>query len=160
MVRVDAGNSFLRRLAMKIGACLEQKASSLRKKLLYDFFQSMQEAGDKVDLNSPEALLELLVTGRHKELTFTHEMVRELIKDCETIKGKQTGYPHLCGVTFPCGKNDNQGAFLDKARAHAKGGNEPVSVGFSNAKAGFIIALVEDFDSRKISGEKVSKASD
>lgn len=67
---------------------------------------------------------------------------------------------HLCGVTFPCGKHDDPAVFLDKARAHAKGGKDPVSAGYSASKAKFIVALVEDFASGKISGEKIAKASD
>ena len=160
MVSVDAGNAFLRRLAMKIGVCLELKASSRRNKLLNDLLQSMKAAGRMNDLKGPDDLLQLLLDGKHKLVTFTHPMLRELIKDCKIIKGKQSGYPHVCGVTYPCGKNDDHSAFLEKARAHAKGGDEPVSAGFSNAKAGFIISLVEDFENGKISGEKIAKASD
>ena len=160
MVSVDAGNAFLRRLAMKIGACLEQKSSSVRNRLLNNFLQSIQEGGNKSDLNGPEELLGLLLDGKHGELTFTHLMVRELVNNCEIIKGKQTGYPHLCGVTFPCGKNDDHSAFLEKARAQARGSGDPVSAGFSNGKASFIISLVEDFESSKVSGEKIAKASD
>merc|ERR1712070_873642 len=79
---------------------------------------------------------------------------------CETIKGKKTGYPHLCGVTFPCGKNDDHSVFLDMARVQARGGNEPVSAGYSKAKADFIISLVNDVETGKISGEKIAKSSD
>ena len=68
--------------------------------------------------------------------------------------------PHLCGVTYPCGKNDDHSIFLEKARAHARGGSEPVSTGYSASKAGFIVSLVSDFKTGKISGEKIAKASD
>ena len=159
MVSVDAGNSFLRRLAMKIGVCIERKPPSVRNRLLNQFLMSIKEGGDSVDLNSPKQLLELLLLGQHKEFTFTHLMVRELIKECEMIKGKRSGYPHLCGVTFPCGKNDDHSVFLEKARAHVRGG-DPVSTGYSAGKAGFLVALVEDFESGKVSGEKIAKASD
>ena len=50
--------------------------------------------------------------------------------------------------------------FLAKARAHANGGTEPVSAGFSAPKASFIVSLVDDFKKGKISGEKIAKASD
>lgn len=160
MVSVDAGNAFLRRLAMKIGVCLEQKAPVTRNKMLSSFFKSITEAGDIIELDGPECLLKLLLQGRHTELTFTHTMLRELVNACEFIKGKRTGYPHICGVTFPCGKNDDHSEFLQKARAHADGGSEPVSAGFSNSKASFLVSLVDDFESGKISGAKIAKASD
>ena len=67
---------------------------------------------------------------------------------------------HLCGVTFPCGKNDDPAVFLGKARDQAKGGKTPVSAGYSKDKATFIISLVKDFKSGKISGEKIARASD
>ena len=159
MVSVDAGNAFLRRLAMKVGVCIEQKSEAVQNRLLNEFLQSIQEGGNKSNLASPEHLLELLLGGKHGEISFTHPMVNELIKDCEIIKGKRTGYPHLCGITFPCGKNDDHSIFVEKARAHAKGSGDPVSAGFSNGKASFIISLVEDFARGKISGEKISKVS-
>lgn len=159
MISVDAGNAFLRRLAMKLGVCIEQKSKSVRDRLLNDFLHSIQEGGNKSNLTSPEHLLQLLLDGKHGELSFTHPMVNELVKDCEIIKGKRTGYPHLCGVTFPCGKNDDHSVFVDKARDHAKGSGDPVSAGFSNGKASFIISLVEDFARGKISGEKISMVS-
>ena len=161
MVSIEAGTSFLRRLAMKIGVCLESKEPSTRKKLLGECFLSVKEGGGADDLARPEELLELLLNGRSQEIVFTHQMMRELVNDCEIIKGKRTGYPHICGITFPCGKNDDHGLFLQKARAHAAGGTEePVSAGFSNAKAGFLVSLVEDFETGRISGKKIAMASD
>ena len=160
MVSVDAGNAFLRRLAMKIGACLERKTPSIRNKLLSGCMWRKRAAGNRDLLNNPPHLLGLLLDGKHTELTFTHPILRELVNDCEIIKGKRTGYPHICGVTFPCGKNDDHSVFLDKARSHAKGGTEPVSAGFSNPKASFLVSLVEDFESGKISGETIAKLSD
>ena len=69
---------------------------------------------------------------------------------------------HLCGVTATCGKNDDPAVFLGFARAHAsnKDGARPVSAGYSQAKAGFIISILEQFKSGKISGEKIARASD
>ena len=114
MVSVDAGNAFLRRLAMKIGTCLERKAPSTRNKVLSTL--SKREAGDEVGSDSPEYLLNLLLEGRHTEFTFTHQMMRELVNDCEIDKGKRTGYPHICGVTFPCGKNVHSAKALLSSR--------------------------------------------
>jgi 3-methyladenine DNA glycosylase/8-oxoguanine DNA glycosylase/superfamily II DNA or RNA helicase len=160
MISVDAGNAFLRRLAIKIGVCLEAKPAAARTRLLGKFLRSIKEGGNGRELTSPEMLLELLLGGKHAYITFTSDMARELVNDCEVLKGKRSGYPHLCGVTHPCGKNDDHSVFLEKARAQTNGGGNPVSCGFSSAKAGFIISLVDDFDSGKISGEKISKASD
>jgi len=160
MVSVDAGNSFLRRLAIKIGVCLEAKPASVRSKLSDRFLQSIKEGGNKSDLEDSKMLLEHLLAGEHGYIMFTPEMTRMLINDCEVLSGKRSGYPHLCGVTHPCGKNDDHSVFLEKARAQLNEGGTPVSAGFSNAKAGFIVSLVEDFESGKISGEGITKASD
>lgn len=160
MVSVDAGNAFLRRLTIKIGVCIELMASTRRKQILRQFLTATRESNETEDLKSPEELLQLLLQGEHKMIVFTVDLLRELAVSCEEIEGKRTGYPHLCGVTFPCGKNDDPRVFLEKARAHAKGGDVPVSAGFSAPKASFIIALVDDFDSGKISGEKIAAASD
>lgn len=86
-------------------------------------------------------------------------MVDELVKDCDVEKGKHIGHPHLCGVSFPCGKNDDHALFLAKARAHAEGTGKHVSAGYSINKAKYIISLVEDFKSGKISAEKISKVN-
>ena len=58
------------------------------------------------------------------------------------------------------GKNDDHSIFLEKARAHAKGGDTPVSAAYSAPKAGFIVSLVEDFKTGKLSGPKIAAASD
>lgn len=47
---------------------------------------------------------------------------------------------------------------LDQSQDSSKCGN-PVSAEYSNAKANFLMSLVEDFESGKISGKKISKAS-
>lgn len=62
--------------------------------------ESEHESGDA------EELMLCLREGRHNELLITHDFVAELIKLCEVLNGKQSGYPHLCGVTFPCGEYD------------------------------------------------------
>lgn len=160
MVSVDAGNSFLRRLAIKAGVCIERKTPSQQKKLLQQIFKAVTESGEKSNVESPTHLLELLLAGRHREVLFSYEMVQALVHDCEKEHGKRTGYPHLCGVTHPCGKNDDHSVFLDKARAAFHSGGEPVSAGYSRMKADFIISLVHDFETGKISGEKIAKASD
>jgi len=155
MVSIDAGNAFLRRLAIKLGVCLERKPSKDRNRILGMF---VAERGQSV--SSPDEALSLLINGRHDDVKFTHGLVNELVQECEIIKGKRTGYPHLCGVTHPCGKNDDHRVFIQKARGHAANGCDPVSAGFSAPKASFIVSLVEDFESGKISAEQIAKASD
>jgi hypothetical protein len=85
MVSVDAGNAFLRRLAIKVGVCVERKDASKRNALLKKMCDAIKDSGDKQNVKSPAHLLELLLEGHHNELTFTQEMVRELVNDCEII---------------------------------------------------------------------------
>jgi 3-methyladenine DNA glycosylase/8-oxoguanine DNA glycosylase/superfamily II DNA or RNA helicase len=156
MVSVDAGNAFMRRLAIKVGVCLENKPKAIRTKLLKAFFAEVTESGDKYNIRDPDHLLQLLLDGYHQSLTFTHGMLRHLINDCEP-----TGHPHLCGPSHPCGKNDDHSIFVQKSRdAYFSKDSEPVSAGFSMPKASFLISMVRDFESGKISGDKIAKASD
>jgi 3-methyladenine DNA glycosylase/8-oxoguanine DNA glycosylase len=154
MISVDAGNAFLRRLAMKAAVCLEGKSIKDRMKVLDKFV-----TGQDVVL-TPDEAFNLLLEGRHKEVRFTHELLRELIDDCEVINGKQTGYPHLCGVSYPCGKHDDPREFLEKARDQAKGSGPPVSAGYSVPKASFIIAAVDDMERGTMSASQLTSASD
>lgn len=163
MVSVDAGGSFLRRLAIKIGVCLENRPAKRRNQVLLQLLQDLDESDEECSATTPDEMLQLLLEGRYDEIKFTHSIVGELVKDCEVEKKKRTGYPHICGVTFPCGKNDDPQLFLDKAREHARLGDkckEQVSAGFSSPKASFILSLVQDFESNKISASKIAKASD
>jgi 3-methyladenine DNA glycosylase/8-oxoguanine DNA glycosylase/superfamily II DNA or RNA helicase len=145
MVSVDAGNSFLRRLAIKIGVCWEHKFKNTG-------------SWDETKKSAFEPFLQ----GKCREVTFTHKLLRPLIDECsgETNRGKPSGRPHLSGKTVKCGKNDDHGVFLKKAREHANGCGEEVSAGFSMDKAGFIISLVERFESGLLSGKSIAKASD
>jgi len=160
MVSVDAGNAFLRRLAMKVGVAIERMGADDRASLLDRTVRELIDSGE--DTNGADNLHKLMLTGKHNTsgFLFTPELVAPLIASCEKIKGKQTGYPHLCGDSFPCGKNDDHELFLQKARAHAAGEGEPVSAAYSRAKADFLISLVADFKSGKISGAKMAAASD
>jgi len=160
MVSVDAGNAFCRRLAIKVGVALEQLPAAQRKQILDKALADMMASGE-CRIRSTDDLLKTLLDGRSKDILFTQELVAALIATCEkTKKGKPTGYPHICGVTFPCGKNDDHALFLKKARDHANGGKEPVSAGYSKSKADFIIGMVDHFVAGKISGEAMAKASD
>lgn len=61
---------------------------------------------------------------------------------------------------IPVWENDDHSLFLEKARAQATAGGDPVSAGFSKSKADFIISLVTDFEIGKISGKQIDNASD
>jgi 3-methyladenine DNA glycosylase/8-oxoguanine DNA glycosylase len=156
MISVDAGNSFLRRLAIKIGVSIEVMTEARRKAVLDEAVAEISASGGR--MHSAEEILSLLLAGQSNEILFTCGLVNALTKVCE--KGKNRGYPHLCGVTFTCGKNDDPKVFLQKAREHAAGGDVPVSAGYSANKAGFIVSLVESFEKGEISGEKMAAASD
>ena len=104
-------------------------------------------------------------SDKNDEIIFTAGLVGALTKQCERLKGVQSGYPHLCGVTSRCGKRDDPRVFLALARAHAKhlrGGPfaQAVSAGYSSPKASYIVQLVKDFNSGKLSGKKLAEASD
>ena len=161
MVSVDAGNAFLRRLSIKLGVALEQLPLAERERRLATALADMRASKECEDLTSTAQLLELLLAGHSGELLFTVELLEVLVLTCEKHKGKQTGYPHLCGVSFPCGKNDDHQLFLEKAREHVAGdGAVPVSAGYSKPKADFLISLVADFKKGAISGAKMAAASD
>ena len=159
MVSVDAGNSFMRRLAIKVGVCLERKPKTSRTKLLKQMYKDVTETGNKDHIRDHDDLLELLLKGEHQSLSFSPSMLRALIDDCEP-----TGHPHLCGPSHPCGKNDDHALFLEMARQSYDDGDDvaysPVSAGYSMPKASFLISLVQDFDSGKISASKIAQASD
>ncbi|CAB9501710.1 DNA-3-methyladenine glycosylase [Seminavis robusta] len=138
-ISVEAGESFMRRLAIKAGICLERKHT----------------AAGTLDA-STTAYLAPFLEGRSRDVVFTHALLRPLVDECKIKQGKRTGWPHLCGPTHPCGMRDDPQVFLNKARENSTG----ISAGYSNTKASFIISLVEDFESGKVSAEKISKASD
>ena len=48
---------------------------------------------DNIDMNDLDRVHQLLLDGIHNQVTFTHEVVGELVKECEVIKGKRSGYP-------------------------------------------------------------------
>lgn len=166
MISVDAGNAFMRRLAIKIGVCIEQMEPKKRSRILSTIVMELKESKERqyADLTAQSLMDRLL--GADNKIGFTYTMLHELVGTCLVLGGKQSGYPHLCGITHPCGKHDDPGMFLAKARAHVNYDGDAVrdemtvSAGFSKSKADFLIALVDDFASGKISGEKIAKASD
>lgn len=160
MVSVEAGNVFLRKLAIKIGALLETFSEARRLKIISQLLAETKGSGRGEESDTEDDMLGLLLEGRHEEIIFTHSLVGELVKMCYVDKGKRVGHPHLSGETVSCGKNDDPAVFLERARRHARGKNSPVSAGYSIPKAGFIISLVDDFNSNKISGEMIAAASD
>lgn len=145
---------------MKIGVCLENMTRKDRDTALHKAVCDMQEAGTHLTLTT-DSLLKGLLSGSTKNIVFTPDMLKALTETCIIVKGKRTGYPHLCGATYPCGKHDDWGKFLAMAREQGSGNSaEAVSAGYSISKAEFIVLLVQDFESGKISAEKLSKASD
>ena len=182
MISVEAGNSFLRRLAIKVGVCLEMMTEEEREPIVQKALAEYAESG-VTNVRDGDHLIHLLCSGggygssaESEEILFTAGLVGALTNQCERIRvnGKMTdsGYPHLCGVTSPCGKRDDPRVFLALARRHAKHlryGSEdkktdeivqPVSAGYSAPKASYIVQLVKDFHSGKLSGKKLAKASD
>jgi hypothetical protein len=93
MVSVDAGNVFLRKLAIKIGALLETFTERRRQDLLSRFSRDMVESDKHPVDDSPEALMDLFVKGDHKGLLFTPDLVGELVRTCYMDKGKRVGHP-------------------------------------------------------------------
>ena len=60
-----------------------------------------------------------------------------------------------------CGKNDDPAVYRERAREFAHGKTDvPVSVSYSQPKAGFIVSLLNDFGKGKISGQIIAQASD
>ena len=179
-VSVDAGYAFLRRTAIKIGVCLEAMAEAERALILATALAEYAESGEVDHVRGGDHLVQLLLRGGGQgggcdpsdKVIFTAGLVGALTATCERIKvtkgknkGKMelSGYPHLCGKSFPCGKHDNPADFLRKAREHANDGDysgEPVSAGYSAPKASFLVKLVADFASGRISGAKLAAASD
>ena len=94
--------------------------------------------------------------GSEGAYLFTPGLVGALCDTCEMVRGKRSGYPHLCGQSHPCGKNDDPATFLRMARDHATvPGAKPVSAAYSSPKAGFILELVAAFKSGRVSAAKV-----
>ena len=93
MVSVDGGNAFLRRLAIKIGVCLENTKTQRRKQVLQKFIKDMKESGENLFFETEEEVMDLLLAGAHNEFSFTADLVGELVKECDIHKGKRNGYP-------------------------------------------------------------------
>lgn len=93
MVSVSAGNVFMKKLGIKIGALLETYSEAHRNKLLSQLLSDMRESGKAVANDSPETLLALLLEGRHNEFIFTPALVGELVGKCYMDKGKRVGHP-------------------------------------------------------------------
>ena len=166
MISVAAGESFLKRLAIKCGVCIERMPKPQRKKLLEEAVKEIHQSDEYPELTA-DVLLERLLDGNFHAILLTCGLIKALVQTCDMHKGKRVGWPHLCGVSRKCGKGrnpdqeaENIKGFLEAARAHAAGGPVPVSAGYSNKKASFIISMVDSFESGKISGEKLAKASD
>lgn len=161
MVSVLAGNSFMRKLSIKIGVCIEFLKPLARKRALKNALDEMQETPDRFDHLTPQSLLECLLRGDMKDLIFTPSLLRPLVDACHEVPGKP-GYPHLWGgKAVKCGQKDDPAVYRERAREYAQGKTDvPVSASYSQPKAGFIVSLLENFEQGNISAQKMAKASD
>lgn len=160
MISVPAGRSFVRKLSIKIGVCLEGLDPVTRKKYLDRAIAEMQERTGFEDLTG-DKLLDLLLQGKGQDILFTSSLLRPLVDSCDRIPGKP-GYPHLWGgKPVKCGAKDDPAVFLEKARQFSQGKSDvEVSCSFSQPKASFIVALLEDFEKGNVSAHKIAEASD
>lgn len=162
MVSIDAGNAFMRKLAIKVGVCFECMKKQKRDSILNEAIHQMQEGRDDFNHLTADDLLNRMLEGQSGKFLFTTGLLRPLIDQCDIINGKLSGYPHLCGgKPVKCGKNDDHSVFLEKAREHALGkGTVEVSASYSRPKAEQIVSLVKDFESGKISAQELARSSD
>lgn len=167
MVSVDAGNAFLRKLAIKCGVAVEWLQPAKRRAVLDEALSDTRGAGEEyAGVTSGEQLLELLLSARTKEVLFTVGLMRNLLDSCDTSDKKLNGWPHLCGPTGKCGKNDDPAVFLREARAHAadaaegKKAAKPVSAGYSKPKAEQLISIVCAFENGEVCAHELAAASD
>jgi len=160
-ISVDAGNAFLRKLAIKAGTLLEAMSPAAQRTALDAIAAELAASGEYQEGRAPTAsqLMDgrgggLLLEGKSKEIIFTPALVGVVVDACD-----KHGLPHLCAVDdasyakVGCGKNEGTQAFLDACRAHLAGRGPKVSVRYSlgalsrkgtrSGKGGFIIGLVE-----------------
>jgi 3-methyladenine DNA glycosylase/8-oxoguanine DNA glycosylase len=161
MISVDAGNAFLRKLAIKAGTLIEVMPAVQRRAALEAIATEMAESGDYEEGKAPTAseLLDgkgggLLLEANTSRLMFPPALVGVIVDACD-----KWGLPHLCApdddayVKVGCGKNEGTQGFLNACRAHLKGTGGKVSVRYSlgaltkkgdrNGKGKFIIELVK-----------------
>ena len=91
---VDAGNAFLRRLAIKTGVALERLPAARCASLLAGELVLLRESSACEHVTCAQDLLDLLLAGSHNDLLFTPGLVGALVATCEVLGGKLTGYPH------------------------------------------------------------------
>ena len=99
MVSVLAGNSFMRKLAIKIGVCLEMLKPLARKRVLEQALAEMQEASNGFGKWTLKKLHGCLLDGEFGKIIFTPSLLRPLLAACQAPNGKP-GYPHLWGGKF------------------------------------------------------------
>lgn len=95
MVSVAAGNSFLRKLSIKIAICLEMLPFPKRQNILKKALLEMNEENNDYDDMTRESLFECLIKGESKKFLFCMSLLKPLVETCEYENGKRTGYPHL-----------------------------------------------------------------
>ena len=160
MISVAAGETMLRKLAIKCGALIEvMEPAAKRKTTLSDILAELRHSGecDESNVRDEAHLLELLLAGNFRPFVFTPLMVG-VVCDASTAHG----HPHLSGssdgtyMKVKAGKNDDPKVFLDACRKALAGGPK-TCCGFSagspkqrNGKAPFIIDMVKRFRSNKV----------
>lgn len=95
MVSVAAGNSFLRKLSIKVAVCLERLSASKRASVLEAALREIREGNTLYQNLSPNELFQFLLKGKSGEIQFCQSLLRPLVDACENHNGKRTGYPHL-----------------------------------------------------------------
>ena len=161
MISIDAGNSFLRKLAIKAGTLIEVMPKTQRHAVLDMIAAEMAECGQYEAGMTPTAfeLLDgkgggLLLEANLGRLIFPPSLIGVIFDACD-----RWGLPHLCAidddsyVKVGCGKKEGTENFLNACRAHLKGTGGKVSVRYSlgalskkgdrTGKGRFIIELVK-----------------
>ena len=140
-ISVDAGNAFLRKLAIKAGTLIEAMPTAAQRRTLEAIAAEMAESGeyDEGMAPTPTVLLDgkgggLLLEANLSALQsfFPPALIGVIVDACD-----KWGLPHLCApdddsyVKVGCGKNDGTQGFLDACRAHLAGTGGKVSVRYS-----------------------------
>ena len=161
MISIDAGNSFLRKVAIKAGTLIEVMPKAQRTSVLARIATEMAECGEYDSGMAPTAceLLDgkgggILLEAKLGRLIFPPSLIGVIVDACD-----KWGLPHLCAIDddeyikVGCGKNEGTEAYLTACRAHLKGTGGKVSVRYSlgalskngnrSGKGRFIIELVK-----------------
>jgi 3-methyladenine DNA glycosylase/8-oxoguanine DNA glycosylase len=160
-ISIDAGNAFLRKLAIKAGTLIEVMPKAQRHAVLETIATEMAECGEYEEGMAPTAteLINgkgggLLLEANLGRLIFPPALIGVIVDACD-----KWGLPHLCATDddsytkVGCGKNEGTEGYLNACRSHLKGTGGKVSVRYSlgalsrkgerTGKGRFIIELVK-----------------